>query len=100
VAGVASKLTLGAEVLVQFIEGDRAQPVLTGYAGKDGVGFVPLETVIGGEPAPAAARVGDHVTLPSGIFNGAIIGVGPATGTIVFTSPGTISSGSSKVRIG
>jgi hypothetical protein len=100
VAGVASKLTLGAEVLVQFVEGDRAQPILTGYAGKDGVGFVPLETVIGGEPAPAAARVGDAVMLPSGVFNGTITGVGPATGTITFTDTGTISTGSSKVRIG
>jgi hypothetical protein len=99
VAGVASKLTLGAEVLVQFIEGDRAQPVLTGYAGKDSVGFVPLETVIGGEPAPAAARIGDDVTLPSGTFTGTI-GGSAASGTIVFTSPGWISSGSSKVRIG
>lgn len=99
VAGIASKLTPGAHVLVQFIEGDRAQPVLTGYAGKDGIGFAPLETVIGAEPAPAAARVGDDVTLPSGEFNGTI-GGSAASGTITFASVGTISSGSSKVRIG
>jgi hypothetical protein len=98
VAGVASKLTPGAQVLVQFIEGDRAQPVLTGYAGKDGIGFEPLETVIGGEPAPAAARIGDDVTLPSGTFTGTI-GGSAASGTITFTSVGTISSGSMKVRI-
>jgi hypothetical protein len=99
VAGIASTLTLGAEVLVQFIEGDRAQPIVSGYAGKDGVGFAPIETVIGGEPAPAAARVGDDVTLPTGEFSGTI-GGSPASGTITFTSVGTISSGSSKVRIG
>jgi hypothetical protein len=40
------------------------------------------------------------VLLPSGVFNGTITGVGPATGTITFTDTGTISTGSSKVRIG
>jgi hypothetical protein len=42
VAGASANLTPGTEVLVEFLEGDRTQPVVVGFAGKDGVGFVPI----------------------------------------------------------
>lgn len=52
VAGCHAELAPGAEVLVQFVEGDRAQPVVTHFAGKDGNGFVPVLITMG-DPALA-----------------------------------------------
>ena len=45
-AGSHAKPALGAEVLVEFIEGDRTQPIVTAFAGKDGVGHVPDEQTL------------------------------------------------------
>lgn len=46
IAGAHAEPTPGAEVLVQFIEGDRAQPIVTHFAGKDGVGFEPVSLAL------------------------------------------------------
>lgn len=62
VAGTHAELAPGAEVLVEFIEGDRAQPIITGFVGSQGPGFVPDKLVLGGTSGPAAARVGDTVS--------------------------------------
>lgn len=59
-AGAAITLTLGAEVLVQFIDSDPAQPVITGYVGQAGPGFVPVSIALCGSEQ-AAARQGDLV---------------------------------------
>lgn len=104
VAGVHALLTPGAEVLVQFVEGLRTQPVITHFAGKDGVGFVPISLTIGGPVGLPAARQTDpvQVTLPPASFSGTI-GGSPATGTVVWAPPaiasGTIVGGSAKVSI-
>jgi hypothetical protein len=103
VAGAHAELTPGAEVLVAFVEGDRAQPVVTHYAGKDGAGFVPVSLTLGGSSGSPAARQNDtvEVLLPPAIFTGTIGGV-PATGVITFpltTTLGQITTGSSKVRV-
>jgi len=58
--GVAATLALGAEVVVQFIDGDPAQPIITGYVGPGGAGFVPTLIAIAGSEQ-AAARQGDLV---------------------------------------
>ena len=50
VAGVHATLTPGAEVLVEFIDGDRTRPIITHFAGKDGVGFVPVRIDFGSSP--------------------------------------------------
>lgn len=42
IAGAHAALTPGAEVLVEFIEGDRTMPIITHFAGKDGVGWSPV----------------------------------------------------------
>jgi hypothetical protein len=101
---VHAQLTPGAEVFVEFEEGDRTKPIITGFAGKDGVGFAPvrLELANGADaPAPAAARVGDQVqvTIPIGSFliaatSGGTLNPSPVTVT------GTVTQGSSKVGIG
>lgn len=46
VAGAHAEPTPSAEVLVQFIEGDRTLPVVTHFAGKDGVGWAPVNLTI------------------------------------------------------
>lgn len=103
VAGAHAKLSPGAEVLVEFIEGDRAQPIVTHFAGKDGNGFVPVEITLGGDEGAPAARQGDAVEclLPPAVFSGTIGGA-PATGVLTFTMSkciGSITAGSSKVKV-
>jgi hypothetical protein len=46
VAGAHAVPAVGAEVLVEFIEGDRAQPYVTAWAGRDGHGFVPVSLLL------------------------------------------------------
>ena len=60
VAGAHAELTPGAEVLIEFIEGDRTMPIITHFAGKDGAGHVPVSLVLCGS-TQAAARQGDLV---------------------------------------
>jgi hypothetical protein len=60
VAGAHATLEAGAECLVQFIEGDRTRPVITHFAGKDGVGHVPAALALCGDDFKVA-RQGDLV---------------------------------------
>lgn len=104
VAGAHALLTPASEVLVAFVEGDRAQPVIVAFSGKDGPGFAPAQLFLGGPTGAPAARQGDVVEcqLPPAQFSGTI-GGSPATGLITFTPAkalGIITSGSSKVKIG
>jgi hypothetical protein len=110
VPGMRADLDVGAEVLVQFADGDREHPVVTHYAGPNGIGFVPVTLVLGGDDGPAAARQQDavEVLLPPAVFSGTV-GPGPgfpspvpATGVVqwmVPTADGVIVAGSAKVRI-
>lgn len=67
VAGVHVEPAIGAEVLVEFIEGDRTMPIVTHFAGKDGVGWTPSKLIasastsikIGSASANEAAIKGD-----------------------------------------
>lgn len=108
-AGAHCELAAGAEVLVEFIEGDRTMPIVTHFAGKDGQGFVPVsmtleadEVNLGGTGGAPVARQGDavEVLLPPFVFSGTISG-SPASGVMV--SPlnkaiGSITGGSSKAK--
>jgi hypothetical protein len=106
IAGAWAKLANGAEVLVEFIEGDPSQPIVTGFTPKGGGGFVPERLTLGAtseNEASDAARKGDTVKCLQGpaVFVGTINGL-PATGVITPTLPyvlGSITSGSSKVGI-
>ena len=105
-AGYKANLTPGSIVLVQFIEGDETQPMITHFEQPGQPGFVPVAIKIGADsgPAAAAARVGDQVTVffPAGIPLTGTVSGNPFVGT--FTTPvtgiGTIQTGSSKVGIG
>jgi hypothetical protein len=118
VAGAHAELSPGAEVLVEFIEGDRTQPIVTHFAGKDGVGHVPVALVLCGG-TQAAARQGDLVQC-GGV--GTVVTLVPVSGggpnvltgtphlisfssvppTPVLAAPlyGAISTGSPKVKVG
>jgi hypothetical protein len=62
VSGAHAALTPGVEVLVEFVEGDRAQPVLVGFAGKGKPGHSP-ESITFRDSGIAAARVGSQVSV-------------------------------------
>lgn len=104
VSGTHATLADGALVVVQFLNGDRARPVITNFVGRGGPGDLPSELEIGGPNGALAARQGDSTStpLPPAIFSGTIGGV-PATGVLVFpavTVPGAVTGGSAKnVRI-
>jgi hypothetical protein len=107
VAGVHAELAPGAEVLIEFIDGDPTEPIITGYAGKDGVGFVPASLVLGGPDGLPAARQNDvvEVLLPPATITGTAImpsGPTPITGVLQFLVPkalGVITGGSQKVKV-
>lgn len=46
IAGAHARLTPGAEVLVQFVEGDRRLPLVTHFAGVDGTGWAPVQLIL------------------------------------------------------
>lgn len=103
VAGVHAELAPSAEVLVEFLDGRRTEPIVTAFAGKDGVGFVPASLVLGGSVGSGAARIGDtvEVLLPPAMFSGTV-GPNTATGVLTFTvskTLGTITTGSSVVKV-
>lgn len=103
VPGTTPTLALGSECIVQFIDADPSQPMITAYAGPGGAGFVPTGLVLGGDAGEPAARQGDtvEVLIPPAVFTGTI-GGSPATGVVSWLVPkadGTITSGSGKVRI-
>lgn len=105
-AGAHAELALGSEVLVQFIGGRREEPIVSGYAGREGPSHVPDQLVLASEDnsAPYAARQGDtvRVLLPPAVFTG-VIGGAPASGVITFPAGytlGTVETASGKVKIG
>lgn len=74
-AGAHAVLTPGAEVFVEFEEGSRAKPILTGWVGKGGPGHVPVsisinattEITLGGTGAALLALKSDLTTLKGAI---------------------------------
>lgn len=46
VAGIVAKLPTGTTVLVQFVEGNPALPVITHFEAADGAGFIPTELTL------------------------------------------------------
>lgn len=105
IAGASAELSPGAEVLIDFIDGDRRQPIVRGFAPKDGAGHVPLsatldfttELKLGAAATQGVARLGDEIsiTFTTGVFedsNGDTSPIAPKT------IKGTITSASSKVR--
>lgn len=104
--GVRARLTPGSIVVVEFLENDWGLPVVTHFGTPGEPGFVPAALVLGADSdtAPAAARVGDTVSIffpPAMPVTGTVSGQ-PFVGTITVPGPGigTIQTGSTKVGIG
>jgi len=99
-AGTWAKVTPGSEALVMFVAGDRAQPLVMALGPYGQGGFAPVELTLGGPVGPYAARVGDAVALPVGTtFTATIGGVSTVCTVTAWGGNGTISTGSSKVKI-
>lgn len=62
VAGAHASLSPGAEVLVQFVEGDPTQPIITHFAGKDGTGWSPAALTLDATGASASLKLGQNAT--------------------------------------
>jgi len=85
-AGLSAKLTPGALVLVEFIEGDPRYPIITHFASKDEEGFLPVELAL---DATGKVRIGETasvIELGSGvgtvIRSGDTVALGSTTGVI------------------
>lgn len=63
VAGTHAELADGAELLVAFVDADPSRPIVVGYAGKDGVGWVPTSFEL--QASSSAAIVAPSVRLGS-----------------------------------
>jgi hypothetical protein len=61
IPGARATITPGGEALVMFIGGDRAQPIVMGYAHYGAAGFAPVSLTLGGNSGEPAARKGDAV---------------------------------------
>lgn len=62
VAGAHAALAGGSIVLVQFVEGDPAQPQITHFAGKDGTGWTPTSITLDASGASASIKLGANAT--------------------------------------
>lgn len=81
VPGTFAELTPGGVVLLEFLEGDPTQPVIAGFIGRDGSGWIPELITIGGTEGKRAARVDDEVECGGA---GTMITIGaPASGAPV-----------------
>ncbi len=102
-----AQLALGAYVGVQFFEGDRSQPIVTAFAGRDSPGHVAAMLELGGVNGAACARQGDtvEILLPPLVVSGSMIVGGmptPFTGVaqaVMAKTQGSIISGSGKVKV-
>ncbi|MCC6557196.1 MAG: hypothetical protein IT372_29950 [Polyangiaceae bacterium] len=81
-AGISAQLTPGSMVLVEFVEGDPGQPVITHFSTKDEPGFLPVELAL---DATDKVRIGETA---SAVELGAAAGVVVRHGdTIVIKDP-------------
>lgn len=106
IPGAWAELTPGVVVLVAFVAGSPAEPVIVGYSPNGDPAAVPVSLELCG--TRPAARVGDTITVffPATMAVSGVITIGgtpsPFVGTMVLTSgvPGIIGSGSGIVGIG
>lgn len=66
VAGTVAKLANGTTVLVQFIEGNPAMPVVTHFEAADGAGWLPLELELDASQKVTIGASADLVEIGSG----------------------------------
>jgi hypothetical protein len=106
VAGVHAALAPGAEVLVEFIEGDRTMPIVTHFAGKDGAGWTPVSLVLSASGPSASLKLGENasetlawsskvlaelVKIQAALLTGTS-SAGPVTFGTVYNAPGSATA--------
>lgn len=107
VSGTHATLTPGCIVYVQFVDGMRDDPIVTGFEGRGNPASVPTLLELGGENGSGAARQNDTVTspIPPMVANGTMtLPSGPVPFTAVLMAAvglttGSITTCSSKVKI-
>lgn len=90
IAGAHAELAKGAEVLVEFVEGDRTKPVITHFSGKNGAAWLPTKLSLQGGTSPAA-RVGSIVNVffpPVAQVSATLPNGQTFVGVALFNSPG------------
>jgi hypothetical protein len=108
VSGVHATLSPGCIVYVEFVDGLRDDPIITGFEGRGGNAAVPQMLEIGGENGANVACQGDTVTspLPPMVVNGTMIVSGvptPFTAVMIATTGqilGSITTGRPRVKVG
>lgn len=111
IPGASAQVTLGALVLVTFIDGSPTRPAVVALEDADGAAFQPIELNLDATTAinlagdtRGVARVGDPVQLlfPPAMPVTGTVGGSPFVGTITVAQPGVgvIQAGSGKVRAG
>jgi hypothetical protein len=107
--GLSADLREGSIVAVQFLEGDRSQPIVANFQGIQGPGYVPKSVTLGGKSGAAeVARKGDSVkcVYPPTVITGTMLVGGvptPFTGVNVSTTGqilGVIQGGTPFVKAG
>ena len=97
VAGVHAALTPGATVAVEFLDGDPARPVVTGFVGKDGTGFVPVSlTLDASTEIKVGASASDFVALAAKVLT-ELQDIKSWADTHTHTTTATVSTGSAGV---
>lgn len=97
VAGVHAALTPGATVAVEFLDGDPARPVVTGFVGKDGTGFVPVSlTLDASSEIKIGASASDFVALAAKVLT-ELQDIKSWADTHTHTTTATVSTGSAGV---
>ena len=108
VPGTSSRLTLGSLVLVEFIEGDAAQPIVTHFEAEGGAGWLPISLTFDASSEVAMGASSSAVKLADAsgyaVRYGDNVTVGTATGPITFVSAGAPAvgppaTGQSKVKV-
>lgn len=95
VPGVKATYPSGMRVLVAFVDSDPARPVVVGFSDAEDPQFLATILTIANGSA-FAARVGDSISITMAALNAA---AGPGTSFTTGVS-GTISTGSTKVKVG
>lgn len=90
VAGAWADLTPGSQVLVEFIEGDKAQPIVTHFEDRDSGGWKPVSLVL---DASSAIKLGSSASFgvarnTDPVAGGTLAVVGGAGAMLQFTPPG------------
>lgn len=88
-AGLHAELALGAHVLVEFVDGDRTQPIVTHFAGKDGTGWTPTSLVLDASGPSASLKLGANATKPPAWAEKVLIELGKLQTTLESVTGGS-----------